>query len=578
MFKDIIIMSYRLFIESVEGYISIKPEVTYFSLLLLLILISLCSSYFIRMNKPKFGHRPQKIINPCAKSLLLKVDEVIALIKQPLIKPSPIHNGWNITVPKMVDISKFTDDNYLSWETDRERVKEYIANISSGLYIEHEDISIIPRSIKHCWKANGKESIISLVEWNFSYRKRFSLFKEEEEGVWIAHKGMGTVGTCHILSKTEYQKYLMNVYSMKCNGNCIIRSGAIDSYIRLRQFIQVLMNTIKPNSLQLSFNQRINPLQLSPTIKVCSISLVSTFKFAITEKNIAERQHRLLQEKVWNKMRIEITHLNYQFSLNELFGISIGETTSKDINQIGLYQLIDWFKKDIQCKEDITVLELIKILSGKEKQRAILLRSILDGHEKLITQSRIQELLILCLYLLLSNIVICINCKSGCDRTGMVFALASSLCQILETREEYLEDIVYVILHFDAIGKEIKNDFDTSLNKKEISINEQRELWNQFIINKAANSYSINDKAKYHLIFIELQNCIFGNLIEVGLPITVLSTGVCGFKYGKESSFFKNPHISNGLPFYIISGNKSFSQVTFRKLLVGASNLRGGSD
>ena len=91
----------------------------------------------------------------------------------------------------------------------------------------------------------------------------------------------------------------------------------------MNQFIQVLANILPKNGFSLKLNKDF--LNQQPKAKVCSITLVAMSKFAKLERNMALRQHKLLIDKMYNKLNVDMMHMNLQFSLNELFGIKIGE-------------------------------------------------------------------------------------------------------------------------------------------------------------------------------------------------------------------------------------------------------------
>ncbi|KAL7713772.1 Myotubularin [Entamoeba marina] len=513
-------------------------------------------------------HRGHQLLKPTEKPLLAHFDATLSLANSSLLQQCTTSNGWHIKVSEITDLSNYTDDAYLTWATDRDALRKLIARVASGLYVEHDDISNAPRSLSYTFLANNKRSTVHLEPWTFERRtSRWGVKKD----VWIAQKRNGTAGTCHVVAKTERQHELMNVYSTTIMGKHIIRSGAINSVDRLRMFVQVLGNVLGQKIVRSALGR------IGRFSKVCSISLVSTSKFAALEKQIALRQHDLLTSEEWKKMGISLVHFNYQFSLNEVLGVSIGEGTSRGMNANGLKELIAWFQSDyphIEISKNVKAPLQADTTIGKAREK--LLRSIISSHSG-ATSSRVQELLILLLYLHLSDVTICINCKSGCDRTGLVFALATAVGQLIETRCDDVEEIADVVIDYDKICQTTKEDFEKKSTKKQ-TVEKQEEIWVQCIIDKIPFSMIKGTKERKQLIAIELQNCIFENMIAIGLPITIFSTGVVGFKYGKDSAWFKNPHVNAALPYFILCGNKTYTQVAFRKLLVGASSLRGGSD
>lgn len=136
------------------------------------------------------------------------------------------------------------------------------------------------------------------------------------------------------------------------------------------------------------------------------------------------------------------------------------------------------------------------------KQKVMLMRSLLGSQLGIRPVSRGQEQLMMSALNHLLGVVEQNNCKSGLDRTGYRAAASTAIRQLLAGGKS-MDDIVDMVTHWDEttramnMGKKVKGADD-----RVALISQYREL-------------------------------VFKNLVDFGLPITHISTGVFGLKYNK---------------------------------------------
>jgi hypothetical protein len=206
--------------------------------------------------------------------------------------------------------------------------------------------------------------------------------------------------------------------------------------------------------------------------------------------------------------------------------------------------------EQIMMKNEIQILNL---LIGKQT----------GNGQGALDMSRNQELeLSLILDILLGSITE-INCKSGLDRTGLVRCMWDSLNSM---KEQFYKE-------YTAIGLSSKEADAKSLEKLIELVLKQEE--HTFELNVIQSEQAKSSSMRKDLIAtiektypdnLEKQNAlkntlfyqdlIFANFLSVAQPITFLSTGVAGLKYGHGNTSFGvsipgNPHPLARLPMFV---------------------------
>lgn len=130
-----------------------------------------------------------------------------------------------------------------------------------------------------------------------------------------------------------------------------------------------------------------------------------------------------------------------------------------------------------------------------------------------------------------------INCKSGLDRTGFVFALRMALEQ-LNARISRPAEVTDMVQHWGSISREMNRRI----------ANDGLDNFNEWLKAPDANRAETQLKARI-LLAIEFRKLVLDNLIRLGLPITGISTGVPGLKWHK--GFQENLIPLNFIPPYV---------------------------
>eukprot|EP00123_Amoebidium_parasiticum_P018167 comp24122_c0_seq2/m.43742 comp24122_c0_seq2/g.43742 ORF comp24122_c0_seq2/g.43742 comp24122_c0_seq2/m.43742 type:complete len:832 (-) comp24122_c0_seq2:456-2951(-) len=176
--------------------------------------------------------------------------------------------------------------------------------------------------------------------------------------------------------------------------------------------------------------------------------------------------------------------------------------------------------------------------------------------------SRVQELLLLSITNCALDIVTAINCKSGCDRTGLVFGLMCATAMVWETRPGEREALLDMAESFDAIYQKHEGVYSKGL-----------DAWTAYVQELESDPVA----NRLQLLACELRNCVLVNMMEVGWKIILYSTGLPGFKFGAERALLKNPHVTPLLPPFILSPDGLHMNRDFRDFFIGASSYRGGA-
>lgn len=185
------------------------------------------------------------------------------------------------------------------------------------------------------------------------------------------------------------------------------------------------------------------------------------------------------------------------------------------------------------------------------------------------------------------GIISALNCKSGLDRTGLWHAVKMSMLS-LETK-------IGAGRIFDLV-----NDWDKTtglMNKLTIALGKDKYLgeWLSEDLEEWKNKFGSlipDDSEKFTKLreqigdVMELRKSVLNNLIKIGIPITVASTGMMGMKW--NSGFQENLIPLNFLPSHIEKSGQTLPLVkinkegkitgiskTGRTLITKFHNLRG---
>lgn len=145
------------------------------------------------------------------------------------------------------------------------------------------------------------------------------------------------------------------------------------------------------------------------------------------------------------------------------------------------------------------------------KQTVTLLRRLLGVQLDREEMSRGQELM---MYQLLNQrlgVISAMNCKSGLDRTGFYHAVTFALKQ--------LEDPLALVMQWDTLTVELNQKFrDCNFDVGKVYV------WKDTLG---------SEKKKQVEAILTFRLHVIQNLLNVSLPITAISTGVLGLKWGK---------------------------------------------
>ncbi|ELP88126.1 hypothetical protein EIN_222990 [Entamoeba invadens IP1] len=512
---------------------------------------------YVVLKTRKISSFPKTIPNE-AKFLFEKYNETIKFGKTHPMRQNPTLYGWNVTPPVLTGMDQLAEEKYTLNKTFQPAaIKYYMIQLVTGQYKECQEISTIPRTLGTTFEANGVITKVVLTDWKF--------IRDEQTKKWKAVKNKGTIGTSYREIQTEFSNHLKNSYSTRVNTNTIFRSGWIDSSVSGQQFFEMVKAAI-PNNTGTS------------KIRVCSISFLRTVPWSKQEDKPLLYQHKFLHQLNSEQTEFEFLHFNIPFGVIGLWGIYFGEAVSQNMNKDGIATLEKWFREDTDIKKDETLLQFARRISAKDntlKHRAILLNAIKVNNDNVNFKTKVEQLGALSCYLILSKIAIATNCKSGTDRTGGAFALILALCQILQSRPNELDLLVDVVINFDDIQRNIKTTFTSKYNiSNEMKLEHQIELWDKFITDLSQIQHP-NYTEKSFLLLIELKNCMFSNLMNVSIPVTVFSSCVGGLKFGKQTSRFRASNFDTLMPYYFISDGIVYSQDNFRLVTTASSYLRG---
>eukprot|EP01134_Creolimax_fragrantissima_P006397 CFRG6397T1 len=214
------------------------------------------------------------------------------------------------------------------------------------------------------------------------------------------------------------------------------------------------------------------------------------------------------------------------------------------------------YRQSIQMKTEYCN-ELVKCLCSV-KALSQLLRAHISNDGSI---SRIQELMLLGLLDCSLNVLSAVNCKSGCDRTGLVYATKCAVAMVWETRPKERMVFVDMIIQMDELSEQHEKIYTKGMDQ-----------W-------ALHVLSLEKDSKLHqreLLLCEFRNCVFVNLMDIGWKCILYSTGLPGFKVGSTKDVLKNPHVMPLLPPYIQSPDGVHLNREFRDFFIGASLYRGG--
>ncbi|KAH3764788.1 hypothetical protein Pelo_3347 [Pelomyxa schiedti] len=442
-----------------------------------------------------------------------------------------------------------------------------VSLIAAGQTPLCQDLSTLMPVLSFTWNIPNATSTVAVRSWSFT---------TSNSGAWIAIPDQGTPGTSHRkIPESLFTHDLLNCYSTIIGDQVLIRSGIIDTAQKVRQFGAVLQALV-PTS--------------SSVIRVCSMSLVATSAWNLAETSMAKNQHGLLEGATWSTRNIELLHMNLQGCKSDFFGIKLGEQESRAMNETAARMYSKWMIEELLCLGTVVppadsctslisawklklpipvvlshLLEIQKANDAaapydQQLKISVVLKLLIAFVSSLETgkMTTVQRLMAVTTINSLLKVVTAMNCKSGCDRTSISFAVATAINMILITRPdpETLSLLADVILNYETMEPP-----------------ELKGLYNEDALNLMLDDPSMSKKM---LLMLEFRNCFFANLIEVGWTITILSTGVPGLKIGRSGSLFANPVVRSLVPPYTKVGNHLTTINDACDLLVGLAHLRGG--
>jgi len=199
-----------------------------------------------------------------------------------------------------------------------------------------------------------------------------------------------------------------------------------------------------------------------------------------------------------------------------------------------------------------------------------------DKHHDAKPLTRTSEFLSLALLDRQLGVVSCMNCKSGCDRSGLVHGLttAANLVYDRHPHPDEREVFTRVCTDFDALA-EVADDHTASFDR--------------FVASLAQWQLCLRGAPDLELLLVvELRNWVFVVLMDIGWRVNIRSTGLAGLKF-HLGAVSENPHVVMALPPFIIGKQSSMEEgyeviPVHRKLtlnrrvaefLNGASEFRG---
>eukprot|EP00668_Euglena_longa_P035130 GGOE01045126.1.p1 GENE.GGOE01045126.1~~GGOE01045126.1.p1 ORF type:complete len:657 (+),score=181.43 GGOE01045126.1:252-1973(+) len=188
---------------------------------------------------------------------------------------------------------------------------------------------------------------------------------------------------------------------------------------------------------------------------------------------------------------------------------------------------------------------------------------------------RVSEFLSLALLDRLLGIVSCMNCKSGCDRCGLVHALTTAANIVFDNHSARGDWEVFArtCVEFDTLAE---------------TVDEHTQTFEKFVVALTQWQHQYDDNDRALLLVSEIRNWAFVALMNIGWRVNIRSTGLAGLKF-HLGSVSANPHVAGALPPYIIgkysAAEEGFQAISVhRKLslnrkvadfLNGASQFRG---
>jgi hypothetical protein len=153
--------------------------------------------------------------------------------------------------------------------------------------------------------------------------------------------------------------------------------------------------------------------------------------------------------------------------------------------------------------------------------------------------SRVSEFLSLAFLDRLLGVVSCLNCKSGCDRSGLVHALSTALNLLVDSHPNPWDTKVFAAVCFD---------FDVLVE----NVDEYTQTPEQFVASLAQWELCKRGDVDRAMSFVsELRNWTFVVLMDIGWRINIHSTGLTGLKF-HLGSVSANPHVVSVLPPFVL--------------------------
>mmetsp|Transcript_8635 Transcript_8635/g.24356 ORF Transcript_8635/g.24356 Transcript_8635/m.24356 type:complete len:688 (-) Transcript_8635:305-2368(-) len=465
----------------------------------------------------------------------------------------------------------------------RELAIEAIAEIAVGIgHRSVNDITRMDRKLSYDVVLCGTKRSVRVVDWRFVKEGSGAGSSSAGEAgeIWKAKSKSGTAGTClRLVDGSARSEHLMNVYSLAVGRHHLIRTAVIDSPLRAAQLREVILAITQQHRARL---------------RVKSLSLVSTSKVVAAEKDMTVRQHKAVLDLTDDRM--EVIHLNFQTNVTDVGGVKFGESQSRKLNEEGLHSYANWLRCDIaaklqheKCKPLEKITAYLRNPSDLRSLQAAVHSLRSDLYDALMEKGHISEaqtLLMMDVLLmsvvgkqslprlgelfLLAGIDVGLgvlsvqNCKSGLDRTSLCNALSVAVVTVMESGAFPLPAVAHALIHFAAVADCIDEHATDAARFEDVVRNPEQMGVRGVVTTDAVR------------IVLELKRALFANLMMVGWKVVVCSTGMPGFKFGRQGTILQNPHVIGALPPFIECNGSAVSREAFWRDLTGLSLWRGG--
>ncbi len=357
----------------------------------------------------------------------------------------------------------------------------------------------------------------------------------------------------HLLGGDDYKEQLFNITQQSSDllQDIFKIKGEFESLKN-----ELLLNNTKYKSIKAEI-EKINELQVENDESRLKLENLNTIKKELEQSLKTDKFKEA--EKIFNTKLYE-----KQAKLSEKL-IEFARISNGFQNMLS--------KLEDKTPNELGALNKLKVLSLLISKQTYNLRSGVSYQ----SYSRNQEIeLSLILDMMLETLTE-FNCKSGLDRTGFTRGLWDSLRSMEEqysqdflkqgiTDPAQLESLVFQKLidlvlqqesltyELDYLQMDLISQFDIAKTLADVSSKKPyTDSMRKKLIDTIHEKYA-NDPQKVQLLLdtLNYQDLIAANLLKIGQPMTIESTGMAGLKYGHSNNvIFGNPHPLKRLPMFI---------------------------